>query len=142
MDAQRWDRIETMFAQALERDPAERAAFLDEACAGDLALRQEVESMLAAHATGRALLIEQRFLTEEAPEALMGTQAGAYRLVRELGRGGMGTVYLAERADEQYQGQVAVTVIRHGRAAPHLLLRCGHERRILASLHHPHIARL
>ncbi|ARA94347.1 serine/threonine protein kinase [Rhodothermaceae bacterium RA] len=147
MSTPRWNQIETLFWAALDRDAAERAAFLDEACAGDAALRREVEGMLAAHETSHGLQIEQHLLGDDPPrpaddEAMIGTRVGPYRLVQMLGRGGMGTVYLAERADGAFEQQVALKLIRSGWHSAEIVQRFRLERQILARLDHPNIARL
>ena len=75
-------------------------------------------------------------------EAAVGERLGSYRLVRKIGQGGMGTVYLAIRADDQYQKQVAIKLISRGTESGHSIERFRRERQILASLEHPYIARL
>src|SRR5262252_7891588 len=101
-----WDRVEAIFLAAIELSGAEKQAFLDAACLDDTELRAEVESLLCADAGGDSALLtavqaEASALLEDAP--LIGSRLGAYRVVREIGRGGMGTVYLAVRDDDQYQ---------------------------------------
>ncbi|MFQ5571675.1 MAG: tetratricopeptide repeat protein [Rhodothermales bacterium] len=147
MDSERWERIQALFIAALDLEPAEGAAFLDEACADDPALRREVETMLKAHEDSYALAIENRLLDAEPlegpnPEFLLGTRIGPYRLQRLLGQGGMGEVYLAERDDAQYQQQVALKLIRTGLHTADVARRFRAERQILARLIHPHVARL
>ncbi len=147
MDSERWERIQSLFLAALDRGPTEGAAFLDEACADDPALRREVETMLKAHEDSHALAIENRLLDAEPldvpdPEALLGTRIGPYRLQRLLGQGGMGEVYLALRDDAQYQQQVALKLVRPGLHTADIARRFRAERQILARLTHPHIARL
>src|SRR6266545_4237095 len=101
MKPQRWKQIDGIFAAAVEREPAERALFLDEACAGDDELRKEVESLLA-HTTGESLAGGPAF--EEAIQLLAtgekrtrpGDLIGHYQIIRSLGAGGMGEVYLAK----------------------------------------------
>ena len=143
MTPERWQQVKALFEQALERPPDERAAFLDQACHGDEALRREVRSLLSSHDDG--FLDEP--LSLDAPSgddgaAHTGQRIGAYRLVREIGHGGMGAVYLAERADGQFHQQVAVKFVRHGVDSDTLRRRFRAERQILARLEHPHIARL
>ena len=139
-----WQHLEDLFHSALERPPAERAAFLDEACSDDPELRAEVERLLAAdeQATafvGRAAADLGRVAATLTPES---NRIGPYRIVRELGRGGMGSVYLAERADAQFTMRVAIKLIKRGMDSDGVLQRFRHERQILAGLEHPNIARL
>ena len=142
-----WLRIEAVFYAALEHPPADRPAFLDHSCAGDLALRQEVDSLLEA--SDKTLGFLQKPVQsavralETTEEITSGRQIGAYRLLRVLGEGGMGRVYLAARADDMYQQQVAIKLMHAGFAqTQRMLLRFGAERQILANLNHPNIARL
>jgi serine/threonine-protein kinase len=136
-------RIEALFEAALERDLGERRAFLAEACP-EPSMRAEVFAMLEAHARTRGLLDAEpadaawRALGGPAP----GKRIGAYRLVRELGRGGMGIVYLAERDDGQFQRRVAIKFIIPGPTTAELVERFLAERQILAALDHPRVARL
>ncbi len=149
---ERWRQIELLFRGAMELPPEERQAFLDQACAGDPDLRHEVESLIAAdegsdsfmHAPVRAeaaAVGDERSSVLDAV-SLSGRQIGPYKLLRELGHGGMGAVYLAERVDGQFQHQVAIKLIRSGLDAESFMLRFRNERQILASLHHPNVARL
>ncbi|MEZ4698459.1 MAG: serine/threonine-protein kinase [Rhodothermales bacterium] len=142
----RWDRIADIFHEALELTGDERAAFIDEACGGDLEVRREVEAMLDAHEPGRKLRIEQRLISDapDLPDAnrLIDSRVGPYRLTKLLGTGGMGAVYLAERADDSYRQQVAVKLIKPGLHASDVISRFRFERQILARLQHPNIARL
>ena len=142
----RWLRIEHLFYAALELESDAWPAFLDENCDGDFELRREVESLL--HSSGKTLgFLSQpvqdavQGIAEE--EALSGKRIGAYQILRLIGEGGMGKVYLAARADDLYQKQVAIKTVqggtRHGGAR---LLRFQSERQILANLDHPNIARL
>jgi len=147
-------RVDALFSAALDRETGERPAWLEEACAGDDALRREVEELLrlaelpfaAVDGGGSALgaFRAEAFdaaAAEEASEA-PGSRVGPYRLVRELGRGGMGVVYRAERADGAYEQDVAVKLIRRGMASDEIQRRFRRERQILARLGHPGIARL
>jgi serine/threonine protein kinase/tetratricopeptide (TPR) repeat protein len=143
MRADRWERLQEVFHGAAGRDPGERGAYLDEACAGDTALRQEVEALLAAQGEGEDLAIEVERLAASAlaGERLVGAHVGPYRVVRELGQGGMGRVYLAHRDDDQFQRRVAVKLADTAQA-PDVEERFRSERQILAALDHPNIARL
>src|SRR6184192_1458381 len=141
-----WEKVQALFEQALELPETERAKFLEQKCIGDDALRREVESLLDSHASAGAFIDERSlFFSEEdfqnGDEAVPpGQLIGAYRIVREIGRGGMGTVYLAERADEQYQAQAAIKLIGGEPGGASLRQRFLAERQILANLHHPNIA--
>jgi serine/threonine protein kinase/tetratricopeptide (TPR) repeat protein len=138
-----WSRLGEIFHAALEKDPADRAAFLAQECAGNQAARREVEAMLEAHEGSTRLLAEDRLLCEsEAPDPRLGRKIGAYRLVELIGRGGMGDVYLAERDDDQYERRVAFKLIRPGLAGSGARERFLRERQILAQLEHPNIAML
>jgi eukaryotic-like serine/threonine-protein kinase len=137
----RWRQIDTLFAEALEQPAEERGAFLAAACAGDAELLRAVEELLAADEESAAFLERPAgellgFVPE--PEGRLGP----YQLLRRLGDGGMGTVYLARREDEHYERDVAVKVIRSGLQSPEALHRFFAERQILARLEHPNIARL
>jgi tetratricopeptide (TPR) repeat protein len=137
-------RVKAIVTAALDHDERDRERHIHDACGGDEALRLEVESLL--HATLKA---EQHFETpagalptRSAGGLEIGASIGPYRIVRALGTGGMGAVYLAERADGEFQQRVAIKVVRGGFGTPFLLERFREERRILASLEHPNIARL
>lgn len=140
---------------ALEIPAEARAAHLDQACAGDLELRKQVDELLAADAAAGSFLAESALeqaapLVAEIAEELdapppphgRGSSVGAYRLLGPLGEGGMGLVYLAERKDGQFEHQVAVKVLRQGLQGEEAGRRFLQERRILARLQHPGIARL
>lgn len=147
MSAERWERIERVFFGALECDAEARAVFLREICAGDPALCDEVKAMLTAHERGRSLLLEDRLLAGDSiaitgSDALLGARIGPYRVLREIGRGGMGTVYLAERDDAQFDRQVALKVVHSDPGNAEMVRRFFVERQILAQLHHPNIAGL
>lgn len=142
-------RADELFGQALDRPPAERQAFLRKHCGADDGLRHWVEELLRGAAVDDSLLRSGGALDEGFWQTLATTDGleervvleGRYRVVRELGRGGMGVVYLAERADGQFEQQVALKVIRQG-ASRRAAARFRRERQILADLTHPHIARL
>jgi len=148
MDAERWDRVKAIFQDVIERDPAERDALLVTACAADADLRTAVERLLTAHAkAGNFLnfahgmvLQDLPALTEAIDDDAAPERIGPYRIVRELGRGGMGTVYLAERDDPGLRKMVAVKVVHA--ASRFIVRRFRTETQILAALEHPGIARL
>jgi serine/threonine protein kinase/tetratricopeptide (TPR) repeat protein len=148
-----WQRIEPILDAALELPVGERAACLDRACAGDTDLRARVEALLAAAGEASGFLetpiaAQLRAVRDSAPDVVVaagagsGERIGPYRVLRELGHGGMGAVYLAERADGQFDQRLALKLIRRGMAADDVLRRFLRERQILARLEHPHIARL
>jgi serine/threonine-protein kinase len=143
MDRQRWTRLQALFDAAADLQPADRNAYLNRECGGDPMLRRQVESLLiasdsAGDALGDAVARAARDLaTELAP----GQRMGPWELLRELGHGGMGAVYLARRADGEYEAEVALKIIGGARTPEHLR-RFRAERQILADLQHPNIARL
>jgi serine/threonine protein kinase len=143
--ADRWRRVDALFAAVLETAAADREAFLAAATAEDGELRRAVEELLAADAASATFLDRpagELLGLVPAPALEAESRLGPYRLLRRLGDGGMGTVYLARRADEHYEQDVAVKVIRSGLASPEALHRFFAERQILARLEHPGIARL
>jgi eukaryotic-like serine/threonine-protein kinase len=143
MSAARHQRIRELFEAALDRPPAERPAWLAEASGGDAALAREVESLLQAHEDQPGFLESAAEAARvNRPVSWVGRRVGAWELLRELGRGGMGSVYVARRADEAFHRRVAVKLIRPGMDTEAVLERFRAERRILAALDHPHIARL
>jgi eukaryotic-like serine/threonine-protein kinase len=133
---ERWSTLKNLFAEIVELPLSERLTAVEIACHDDFEMRRELESLLLSDdcATG---LTGQPVVAMDWPVPIT---IGAYRVVREIGSGGMGTVYLAERQDES-QKPVAIKVIRAGFAADHVLRRFILERQILARLDHPNIAR-
>ena len=133
-------------ASALSVDARERAAFVHAQAGADEELRREVLSLLAAHEEAGEFLEASPMDSSSEPEppepSLAGVRVGAYELVREIGRGGMGTVYLAARADREFHQRVAVKLIRRGMENDFAVRRFRNERQILARLEHPNIARL
>ena len=138
MTPQRFQQIRNVFEAAVERDATARRGFLEDACRGDEELCAEVARLLAAHERPAGVL--------EPPAAgivrMEGRRLGPYEILRELGRGGMGCVYLAVRTDDVYRKPIALKVVRPEAATSDVLERFRQERQILASLDHPHIARL
>jgi serine/threonine protein kinase len=159
MTPEQWQQIKDVLNQALELEPADRGGFLDRACAGDSSLRKEVEALLAAdEAVGTEFLdepqaVELRVAANlvavkldgspvQSEDAWIGRRVGPYKIVEQIGVGGMGEVYRAFRADDQYKKQVAFKVVRGGQDSAFVVGRFKNERQILASLDHPNIARL
>ena len=144
MTSERWKRIEALFEQTLETPAAARPQFLQ--AIGDPEVRGEVESLLQSHRQAGAFLDEpDRFLSSESFEAdtlSPGQIIDRYRIIREIGRGGMGAVFLAERADDEYQKQVAIKLIKRGTDTDSVVRHFRNERQILAGFDHPNIARL
>ena len=140
MDPARFARVDALFHEALERPPEARAAFLEAAC-DDATVRAEVEALLQADAADGPFVLDAPLLPNPEREGLEARRrVGPYALVRELGRGGMGTVYLARRDD--VDREVALKVVRGDLADPSARRRFLVERRVLARLSHPGIARL
>jgi len=149
VQAERWQRLEEIFQSALDCDPPSRAAWLDTACGDDHELRCEVDSLLTAHEHGEfdftepaAFLDALKVLEQRTARLLEGQRIGPYRVVRELGRGGMSRVYLAARADQAFEKQVAIKVVERGLDAADVTQRFQSERQILARLDHPNITRI
>jgi Tol biopolymer transport system component len=132
MNPSRWQRLDQLFQSALDREGAQRAAFLDEACAGDEELRREVESLLHAHAGADG------FLEERPAGQAVGARLGRYEVKGPLGAGGMGEVYRAW--DESLGREVAVKVLpRRAASDPDLLRRFELEARAVGALNHPNV---
>lgn len=147
MNNETWNKINDVFAAWLELEGEEQARYLDRACGGDPELRKEVDLLIEAHRQEVPLLethaVRQTAMAmAEGNDLQAGRQIGAYRIVKEIGRGGMGAVYLAERADEQFQKQAAIKLIKRGMDTDQVLQRFRMERQILAGFDHPNIARL
>src|ERR1051325_514669 len=143
-----YHRVKELFHSALELEPGQRAAYLDATCDGDDSLRAEVESMIGCHAQAESFIEAPAFelaadlLAHAETESIEGKPIGPCRIIREIGRGGMGTVYLAARDDDQYQKQVAIKLIKRGMDTDFIVQRFRNERQILARLDHPNIAGL
>ncbi len=147
MDIERWHQIDEIFQAALDCEPEKRAALIDSACGSDRKLRAEVESLLASHekadfTSAPAVNDGMKLLEFRAGQLREGSRIGPYRIVREIGRGGMGSVYLAARADDAYQKLVAIKIIHRGLDTDEIIQRFQSERQILATLDHPNITRL
>jgi len=149
LDKQRWSQVETLYHAALEQESGARAAFLDQACAGDPDLRREVEELLrydgaaGSFIEGNALAFEARRLDPEelsqtAPQFLPGQSVGAYKILALLGRGGMGVVYRAR--DERLRRDVAIKVLPASFANDAgRLRRFEQEAHATSALNHPNI---
>ncbi len=141
---EKWEQVKELFALALEQEPAERSRFLRQACAGDDRLRVEVESLLSSF-DGADTFLEDcpaADLFTKQSRAIAGKKIGAYRIVREIGRGGMAVVYLGERDDQSYRKQVAIKMVKPGIDTEQILQRFRNERQTLAALDHSNIVKL
>ena len=147
MNPGRWEAVGELFEQALSLPVGERTACVNRASDDD-ELRQEVVSLLASHKAAPGGFVQDKIKSavisfhEMKLAATQITHVGPYRLIRELGRGGMGTVFLAERDDDQYKASVAIKLVRPGMDTEFILARFRRERQTLARLQHPNIARL
>ncbi len=131
-----------LFDAAVVLPPDARGSYLDGACA-DPQVRAQVEALLAAHAeAGTAFLRQSAIELATAGATWLGRRIGSYELTHEVGRGGMGVVYKAVRADDAYRKEVAIKLVHSPLASDDLLRRFRRERQILAGLEHPYIARL
>src|SRR5262245_4675417 len=138
----------TIFAEALDRDRVEeRSAYLDAICAGDSSLRQRIEALLSAHAGAGHFLEQTEANAGQAPTIDdthadgPGTVIGPYKLVEEIGEGGMGTVWMAQQI-EPVKRVVAIKLIKAGMDSRQVIARFEAERQALALMDHPNIARV
>ena len=156
MNAETWEQLKSLFHSALEVDESHRAAFLDQACEGNAELHSRIERLLVSHEEAGSFLVspalhgsginpladgddDERAVHEK---TRVGQRIGPYEIIREIGRGGMGTVYLATRADQTFDRQVALKLIKRGMDSDAIIKRFVMERQILANLDHSNIARL
>jgi eukaryotic-like serine/threonine-protein kinase len=146
MNSDRWQKLKSILAEVLEQEsPSARSVVIGRSCADDADLLREIESLIAEAdqtdsfeecAENLAIAVPQENASE------IGRRVGAYVIIREIGRGGMGTVYLAARADGYFEKQVAIKVLNRGAATEDVVRRFRAEREVLARLDHPNIARL
>jgi eukaryotic-like serine/threonine-protein kinase len=142
VNPEKWERMKQLFASALDLPPQARREFLRNACGTDDSLFEEVEALIATHES------EQSTSSGLAPPVRTpitrwdGQRIGPYRILHRIGSGGMGDVYLAVRADDAFNKRVAIKLVQTGIDTKEILDRFRHERRILAALEHPNIARL
>jgi len=140
---ERWQRVEQIFQAALDRSPEERSAFLAEACANDVHLKRDVEVMLSQHESGANIGYDSVFDDSDLTgDPMIGRRLGTYRIERQIGRGGMGTVYQAARDDKEFRKRAAIKLVKRGMDTDFVLRRFRQERQILAALDHPNIALL
>jgi serine/threonine-protein kinase len=150
-DLDRQRRIDALFSGALDLEPPARAAYVRQSCAGDAQLEAAVMRLLEWAEQPDSMTWSRGALGGELARELAGpvqahqeapARIGAYNVVREIGRGGMAIVYLAERAEADFEQRVAIKVVQYQMASDAVLKRFGQERAILASLNHPAIAKL
>src|SRR6185437_629941 len=151
MTPERWRKVEEIFQAAVELLPEERSRYVAQVCANDTTLRRDVESLLSQHDSAGELL-DQPFYGDtefsvlgsfvEETDPMIGRRLGTYRVEREIGRGGMGAVYEASRADNEFNKRAAIKLVKRGMDTDFILRRFRKERQILAALDHPHIAGL
>jgi eukaryotic-like serine/threonine-protein kinase len=145
---ERWQVVKDILGSALELDPTQRAVYLQKTCASDASLRADVDRLLiAGDKAGPEFLSglsqdESILGDDQAKDFRIGKRIGAYEIVERIGIGGMGEVFRARRADDQYNAEVAIKLVRVGADAGSVIRRFKHERQILASLDHPNIAHL
>ncbi len=147
-----WPEVKALFEEALTFDGADRELFLQRSCAENLQLKHEVEGLLQNHdeegdfldrpIASVSSLLENELLRPAEQENQIGARIGAYRIEKELGRGGMGEVYLAVRADSEFDKRVAIKLIRNGSESAMAISRFRRERQILARLENAYVARL
>jgi serine/threonine protein kinase len=137
-----WNRIDAVFQAAISAPVADRARLVDAACAGDDDTAREVRALLAAHGAANGFLEPLGTAVAIGAPMAAGLRVGAYEVVREIGHGGMGTVYLGHRADGQFDQQVAIKVVRTTMVDTDATRRFEAERRILAVLQHASIVSL
>ena len=142
------DRLQSLFAHVTELAPAEQTPFLAEECGDDFALKEELTALLAADTAAldeefwQCSALHNQIIANQADSSAVGECVGNYRLVKIIGRGGMGTVYCAKRVDAEFEKFVAVKLINSFFYSAELIAQFRAERQILANLEHPNIARL
>ena len=150
-DSAHWRRIDAAMDRLLIAAVTDRHALIDELAGDDPMLRDELESLMRAHAAAGEFLerpatslldADVRDMDRDSRGDAAGRMVGRYRLLEQIARGGMGTVWLAGRADGQYEQRVALKLIKRGMDTDEIIGRFLRERQILARMQHPHIARL
>lgn len=137
-----WDRLQELFHSACELDPSLRTEFLERECGDDLALLEEARMLVEAESDTMGMQLAVSRTAAELSGPQPGSRIGPYEVIRTIGEGGMGAVYLAVRADDHFRKQVAIKLLHTGFPTPRMLARFRRERQILADLDHPYIARI
>jgi serine/threonine protein kinase len=149
MTPERWQHVKQVLGTALELAPAERAAYLDRSYAADASLRGDIAPLLESEERLKDQFLDGADLAAAAAAVIspdenfwVGRRVGPYKVVEQIGSGGMGEVYRAFRADDQYRKVVALKFVRAGQYSNEVLARFKNERQILAGLDHPNLAKL
>ncbi|MCB1024948.1 MAG: protein kinase, partial [Acidobacteria bacterium] len=146
MNSEEWKKVKNIFSETLKLTDADRSAFLEEACAGNRTILDEVKSLLAARNAKKNYFDTETLKRKPHFDNLKTDRVndifGRFRIVREIAQGGMGIVYLGERIDGEFTQKVAIKIIRRNLYDEEILKRFKRERQILANLDHPNIAKL
>jgi tetratricopeptide (TPR) repeat protein len=142
LSPEHWRQARHIFEEALDLEPAARESFIRSSCKDDQRLFEEVASLLASYEQADEGFLNPVIEGITSVDRLEGRQVGPYRVLHRLGQGGMGAVYLAERADDQFRRRVAIKLVRPGYDDGRLLRRFSNERQLLAVLDHPNIVKL
>jgi serine/threonine protein kinase len=142
MTPERFRQIRNLFDAVIEREPGERRSFLEQACLGDRLLHAEVDRLLEAHYKRLGPMDRPAVVLDTGLDRMEGRQVGPYEILREIGTGGMATVYLARRADGLFERNVALKFVQPEASNQDVMRRFQQEQQILAGLDHPNIARL
>ncbi len=144
MDAKRWEKVQLIFDKVVDIDVSQREKLLDELCESDDVLKKEVLSLLEADSENLSILEKpaSELMNIGQPGSMVGKKIGQYHIISQIGYGGMGEVYLAERDDKQFNQKVALKIIKKGMDSSETVRRFQTERQILAKLVHPNIANL
>src|SRR5882724_2216466 len=137
MDPETWSKVKEILDTCLDLEPALCSRYLDESCAGNPEIRTEVESLLAAHEQAGDFIAHSVLR-----ESFAGLRLGHWKIVADIGEGGMSRVCLAERDDGQFQQRAAVKILKRGMDTDLILRHFQMERQILAGMRHPNVARL
>src|SRR6201990_1104339 len=152
MSPERWKQIEELFQAALDMSRRERRVYLEDACKDDEKLKDEVVRLLSQCDEASSFIEQPLYdqsqagmlaaLMSDDDDPMIGNLLGAYRIEREVGRGGIGAVYAAVRADGVFRRRVAIKLVKRGMDTDFILKRFRNERQILAALEHPNITML
>jgi len=137
-----WERVQELFDAVFDLSPEARSQYLQQQCGGDIGLRSQVEGLFASAGITQAFHDAVWTTIGDAAAPQPGAQIGPYHILREIGQGGMGAVYLAVRADDHFRKQVAIKLLNTAFPSPRMLSRFKAERQIVADLEHPCIARI